>query len=268
MPGALLIYEGLNIRELTLDGKRGPVLFDLLASSREARARPGGDDFLLGEDDTCCLELHLARPGGKPVLVSRGTAFGAAWMPNGRGFAYTRALGPGTELCEHPEVLVWRRRGRDRTSEDMLTRARAGIQEHEPTWSPEGRRVAFTRLKDCVDGVLYLLDVTTGIQRRITRGESADWSPTQDVLAYELVGEIWTIDLSTGRRRRLTASSVNARNPLWSPNGQQIAFERIREDKDGLPFTEIRVVSATGGKPRLVSAADVDLLDWPRPRRR
>src|SRR5262245_40600486 len=73
MPGALLIQDDdFNTRELTLDGKLGPALFDIVQSSGDVRARPGGNDFLFSEDDTCCLEIELARPGGDPVVVSRG----------------------------------------------------------------------------------------------------------------------------------------------------------------------------------------------------
>ena len=260
--GALLIQdEDSNVREITLAGKLGPVLFDIVSSDDQARARPGGDDFLLGETDTCCLVIELAKPGGSQrVRVSRPPSYGAAWTPDGRGFAYTRVLGDPTALDAHPNVLVFRLRVRDPGSEMRLTSARRRTQDSEPTWAAEGRRIVFTRYRGLVDGVLYELDVRTKKERRLTRGRDADWSPTRDALVYTLDNDVWTMDLTSGRRRRLT-SAIDS-NPIWSPDGRMIAFHRLTSHGDLVD--EIRVVAASGGRSRIIARGSFELLDWPR----
>jgi len=62
-----------------------------------------------------------------------------------------------------------------------------------------------------------------------------------------LVGsEVWTVGIDGGNRRRLTTGPRDE-DPLWAPNGDEIAFLR----SDG-PSTSLMIVQDTGGDPRTV----------------
>lgn len=114
----------------------------------------------------------------------------------------------------------------------------------EPTWSPDGRRIAFLR-----DGAVYVMDADGTNQRLIATGPPAfswpsgpnngfaipeidlgrhavAWSPDGSRLAMFAAGgiEIVPVD-STGPAVRLPSEYGElAGSPTWSPDGKQVAF--------------------------------------------
>src|SRR5215212_8661946 len=54
-------------------------------------------------------------------------------------------------------------------------------------------------------------------------------SPDGRTLAVDLQGSIWTIPTSGGRATRITDVYNDARQPVWSPDGQSITFFGYRD---------------------------------------
>lgn len=67
-------------------------------------------------------------------------------------------------------------------------------------------------------------------------------SPDGSTVAFTFKGDIFTVPVSGGQARQLTSHKAFDSKPVWSPDGQRIAFRSNREGSD-----DIYIVSATGG---------------------
>lgn len=137
-----------------------------------------------------------------------------------------------------------------------------------PTFSPDGRQVAFSGL--AVDGTsdLYCVDVQSGTLTALTHDAPADlhptWHPTQPRLVFasdrdDLDGgrrSLYELDVdATGRAvglpRRLTDDSADDNEPAWSPDGTRILYVSDRSGTFNLHVLEAgisrQLTSVTGG---------------------
>jgi Tol biopolymer transport system component len=99
------------------------------------------------------------------------------------------------------------------------------------SWSPDGRRLAFGG------------DRTTYLGARRPSAKPADCGCVD-------VFDIFVV--ATGKTRRLTRTGV-AGQPVWSPNGKEIAF---------VNSGAIMVMAAGGRHMRTVAAGYNQLFDW------
>jgi hypothetical protein len=111
----------------------------------------------------------------------------------------------------------------------------------EPSWSPDGRRLAF--VAPGVDGSadVFVSDANGTHAGPITNTgdvdeSSPDWSPDGRQLVFEQGGEV-VVARGDGSHPRVLG---RGEEPAWSPGGRRIAFQR-----DG----DLFVVWAAGGRP-------------------
>ena len=134
-----------------------------------------------------------------------------------------------------------------------------------------GKELAFER-----GGYLYLLDAKSGKSKQLEitvngdfpwaetrwenvtgRASNAGLSPTGKRIVLEARGEIFTVPVENGDPRNLTQSSDAAdRNPLWSPDGKQIAWF---SDKGGQGYALYLSDQEGNGEPKKISIGESKL---------
>jgi len=131
-----------------------------------------------------------------------------------------------------------------------------------PTWSPDGRQIAFYRYSDDGTGI-YTIPALGGTEHRIYKGPSNTWldssglawAPDGETIAFtennkdKIHCHIALLSLGDFSTHPLTWPDDMHMDylPVYSPNGHFIAFQR---DNVGGTTGDIYVVPARGGEPK------------------
>jgi Tol biopolymer transport system component len=172
-----------------------------------------------------------------------------AFSPDGNQVAF--AFGAEKDKCGIYTVMV---------DGDKPLRLTNGPGDAFPTWSPDGRRVAFYRLSEHGTAI-YTVPALGGMEQRLHTGFSGpwafglDWSPDGKVLAFSESQEdknrawITLLSLADSAIRPLTSPSNQEYDsaPTFSPDGSKVVF--IRGVVAGV-VSDLYVVSASGGTPK------------------
>ena len=169
--------------------------------------------------------------------------------------------------CVDGDIYV---RNDDGTNRRRLTKNTVR-KDLDPTWSPDGKRIAFTRLMDKeksqTSGELFIMNADGKDLQRLTHDDVGDaypsWSPDGKKIAFrsQRTGryEVYVIDLETFNVTQLTGfeGESGATAPDWSPDGTQIVYEKFINNlvrrpgfAAGLSHKNIYVMSADGENQR------------------
>lgn len=180
-------------------------------------------------------QIYVMNPDGGVKLVNDETP-GAhdsypALSPDAKSVAFVRDEGLGLyRLC-----VV----GVDGRGLQCLTASAAPLGE--PSWSPDGSRIAFIRGYDpTVNGYaainacspeICVIEIANGKETNPTQGLGGTdpaWSPDGTRIAFSSLRdgnyEIYTMDLKGDQLQRLTHTGWAEAEPSWSPDGRRIAY--------------------------------------------
>jgi acid phosphatase type 7 len=195
-------------------------------------------------------------PSGSPSWSPRGDAIALARGPSGARDVYAiGADGNGLrQLTTDPgddhsaawsardQIAFVRRTRRDldrphrgRADDDVYvmsadgTRQRrlthSALDDRSPAWSPDGRRIAFTRGAGARHDVYVMTSAGHGVRRLTRRGDVASpaWSPNGRWIVFSAGrsghAALYVMRSRGGRARRITPTSADARFADWQPTG-------------------------------------------------
>ena len=200
-------------------------------------------------------EIYVMDADGKNLVqLTRHRAYDAtpSWSPDGRKIAFTSdrdhlfVVGPG-QIGEL-EIYVMNADG-----ENVVRITETGGWNHEPSWSPDGTKIAFVSEPNRGGNPeIYVMNANGKNPVRLTRnpGWDADpsWSPDGTKIAFESrrneTMDIYTIEPDGRNLVRLTKDAAGGNSPSWSPDGREIAYATKRNEN-----FEIYVMDADGGNP-------------------
>ena len=114
-----------------------------------------------------------------------------------------------------------------------------------PSWSPDGKRLAFA------DGTLRIYDVEDAELTDLSvSATGVDWSPTDGKLALVSDTELSVSDTDGSEAELLFEGGLSISTPRWSPNGERVAFTTMPDI--GAPLQLL--VLAPGGEPVALGA--------------
>ena len=219
----------------------------------------------------------MQKPIGPDHIYELSADTQPSMSPDGALVAYVRSQIDRESMT----VLSWIMLASDPEGETrVFTHGRA---DSEPRFSPDGKWLAFVRKDSAARKQLWVMPVDGGEARQLTcvPGGAGDyaWSPdsgriayisdvkpsaqSEDVrvarrIRYRIDGKGWrgdafyhlfVADVESGKSRQITDGDADCANPVWSPEGDRIAFISDRsEARDRSWFAEVYVVSADGGE--------------------
>jgi Tol biopolymer transport system component len=224
LAGALCFaWAGVSVSpaqsEAAFPGENGKIAFTNEFGSSLYSIDPDGSDpaVLADEDDTRY---------GSPT-----------WSADGERLAFSVARDPGTHTYHFPRLAAMDPDGSNITP---ITQPPPpyGHGDRNPTWAPDGQRLAFVH-DDCPEGLvclqLYLVDADGSDEHRLTPKArtitTPEWSPSGEEIAYGTTGHrIFVADPEKEHPQRFV---TDGEDPSWSPNGKRIAYfwDRATENK-------------------------------------
>ena len=122
------------------------------------------------------------------------------------------------------------------------------IHEFDPSWSPDGSRIAYrTDAGDVTE--IWLMNADGTDQHRLTEGLSPAWSPDGSTIAFagpKGSTGIITLIRPDGTGLRQLADTEGGEYPSWSPDGTRIAFNENLSGNHRMHIVQVDGSGVTG----------------------
>jgi Tol biopolymer transport system component len=226
-----------------------------------ATAVESATDSSAAEDNVAIYVINADGTGLKQLTDPADNKFLYNWSPDGQQIAF-----------------MWA----SQSVADIYVMAKDGSQVRQltdwqaittlPTWSPDGRFLAVSSrsVDDYLDQGLYVMQADGSQVRRLTEGlqvesHQVQWSPdgrfllftaSRDETYNERRTDIYVVAADGSGLQTLTQSAGEESTPLWSPDGQRIAFRYSEEvdqwrvqvmNRDGSGLVELTQLPGWGG---------------------
>lgn len=205
-------------------GKSTKQITTSLSDKRYPFWAENGAKILFRTNNNRVFSIDLENGQERQILETYGLVGSVVESPGGGMLLFVRFR---NDLKDSSDLWISTLEGK---GQKILTRD-VGLQ-YDPTWSVDGRKIAYVSGHGFQTHELYIVDSNGRNKRRLTDNKALEllpaFSPDDSTIAYvsDIAGdyEIWLMDVDGGNPRRLTNSDGIDTRPCWSPNGKKIMF--------------------------------------------
>ncbi|MCB0234428.1 MAG: PD40 domain-containing protein, partial [Anaerolineae bacterium] len=141
--------------------------------------------------------------------------------------------------------------------------------DQAPAWSPDGARVVFESYRHGIDNAeVYVMNGNGSGQTRLTNSPGYDGTPSYSPDGSKIAfvsnrnGPYRIMVMNAdGSGQQVLSNQQNAFDPVWSPDGRQIAYDA---DYDGDNWEELWLMNADGSNQHMIYNPSGDVVAWAR----